>query len=202
MDHAQRSGATRRPSPLPPSSFQFVANYHAVVPIDHDDGSCRFVDTRNVLIWGGTKNLMGYEKHSSENVLAYVDYTPALAASRLVGWSGIEPKPPMCAGVVTSYPSVATADSWVNNTCIASDSASFFRFFSCNASAPLNGGIPTPLGGNAYYSTNATYELRCGAATWALAEAQARGVDVGSTVRALPTTDELLGMMRGALATY
>jgi len=172
------------------------------VPIDHDDGSAHFIDTRNALLWGGTKNLMGYAKRSEGNVMAYVDYAPALAAglAERVGWSAPQAKPPMCAGVVTPYPSVDTADSWVNNTCIASSPASFFRFFACNASAPLGGGIPTPLGGNRYFSTNASYEMRCGADTWSLADAQARGVDAGSTLHALPTTDELLAMLSVVLA--
>jgi len=146
---------------------------------------------------------MGHDKHSARNVMVYVDYAPAAVAPRLaerVGWSAPqEPKPPMCAGVVTPYPSAATADSWTNNSCIAASAASFFRLLSCNASAPLDGSIPAPLGGNRYFSPGAAYELRCGAAVWGLADAQARGVDVGSTLHALPTTDELLEMARGAL---
>jgi hypothetical protein len=95
---------------------------------------------------------------------------------------------------------VRTADAWVDNACIAAAPASFFRFFACNASAPLGGSIPAPLGGNRYFSPGAAYELRCGAAVWGLADAQARGVDVGSSLHALPTTADLLVMLEELLA--
>ena len=40
-----------------------VCNYHCVVPIDNDDGSNGYIETNNWLLWGGTKSLMGYNKH-------------------------------------------------------------------------------------------------------------------------------------------
>ena len=40
----------------------FVCNYRAYFPIDNDDGSNAYVQTRNFLLWGGAKNLMGYNK--------------------------------------------------------------------------------------------------------------------------------------------
>lgn len=39
----------------------FVCNYRAYFPIDNDDGSNAYVQTRNFLLWGGAKNLMGCE---------------------------------------------------------------------------------------------------------------------------------------------
>lgn len=185
----------------------FVANYHAVVPIDHDDGSNGYLDTRNVLLWGGTKNLMGYNKRSVNNSLVYVDYTPAITVStelrERIGWSvaGIESKPPMCSGYITSFPAATgLADSWTQNNCIASTASSFFRFFACNSSDPLDGSIPVPMQNNRYFSTNASYSLQCGGEVWGLTEAQSRGVDLGSTVSELPTTDELLVMLGDTLS--
>ena len=176
-------------------------NYFSTVPMDHDDGSNGFIDTNNVLLWGGTKSLMGYNKHHVSNAMVYVDLSPALhsPAARRVGWSAPESKPPMCSGMIVATPSVpGMAEIWTNNSCIASSAAFFFRWPSCNSSNPLDGGIPYPLSSNRYYTPNATYELRCGDATWGLPEAQARGLDVGSSLHALPTTGELLALL-GAL---
>ena len=156
-----------------------------------------------MLLWGGTKSLMGYNKHHVHNAMVYVDYSPAVGspAARRVGWSAPASKPPMCAGMITPTPAApGHAEAWTNNTCIAADAAHFFRFSSCNASAPLDGGIPVPLAGNRFYSQNATYELRCGGAVWALPDAQARGVDVGSALFPLPTTAELVAMLGEVLA--
>ena len=180
-----------------------MSNYFSTVPCDHDDGSNGYIDTNQVLLWGGTKSLMGYNKHHLRNAMVYVDYSPALhaPAARRVGWSAPEAKPPMCAGMITPTPAVpGLAEVWANNTCIASDPAHFFRFESCNATDPLDGGIPVPLAGNRYFSPNASYALRCGGALWALPDAQARGVDAGSTLHALPTTAELHAMLDALLA--
>ena len=180
----------------------FVANYYSIVGIDNDDGSSAYDNTDNVLLYGGSKNLMGFSKRSEGNAMVYVDYTPGSAAglSQRVGWSAPEQKPPMCAGYITSFPaSTGLADSWLNNTCIATTSASFFRFQACNSSNPLDGSIPVPLAGNHYYSTNASYQMKCGAEVWGLEEVQARGVDVGATLHPLPTTQQLLDMLGSLL---
>ena len=181
------------------------ANYHSVTALDHDDGSNGWVDTENVLLWSGTKNLMGYNKRSQGNLFVYVDYNPALllrggGGAQRIGWSAPEVKPAMCAGYLTPFPSAtAQADAWVNNSCIAASNASLFRFPACNSSDPLDGSIPVPLAGNSYYTTNTSYQMRCGGEVWGLAQAQARGVDVGATLHALPSTEQLLGMARQLL---
>jgi len=41
----------------------FMCNYHCTLPIDNDDGSNSYIVTNNWLLWGGTKSLMGYNKH-------------------------------------------------------------------------------------------------------------------------------------------
>ena len=176
----------------------FVTNYFSTIPIDQDDGSSRYLDTNNVMLWGGSKSLMGYAKHHVGAAMVYVDLSPSLhaAAAQRVGWSAPESKPPMCAGMLVPTPALpGFAEVWVNNSCIATDPSHFYRFGSCNASNPLDGSIPMPLGSNRLDSPNATYQLRCGSATWGLEDAQARGVDVGSTLHVLPTTDELLAML-------
>lgn len=39
-----------------------IANYHAVWPLDHDDGSCYYYDYDNVLVYGGFKTFLGHSK--------------------------------------------------------------------------------------------------------------------------------------------
>ncbi len=181
----------------------WVSNYFSTVPTDHDDGSHGYLDTNNVLLWGGTKSLMGYAKRHIGNAMVYVDYSPALnaPAARRVGWSAPEGKPPMCSGMITPTPGAGpdVAEAWENNTCIASDARFFFRWESCNSSAPLDGGVPVPLRGNRYHTPNATYQLRCGGALWTLDQAQQQGLDLGATLHPLPTLQELLALLQGLL---
>ena len=181
----------------------WVCNYFCIVGIDHDDGSNGYRDTGNVVLWGGTKSLMGFNKHHIANLLAYVDLSPALhaPAARRMGWSAPESKPPMCSGMITPTPAVpGQAEVWANNTCIALDPAHLFRWASCNASNPLDGSIPVPLSGNRYFTPNGTYALRCGYnTTWSLEGAQQRGLDLGSSLHTLPTTQELLALMQAML---
>lgn len=55
-----------------------IANYHSVWPLDHDDGSCFYNDTGNVLAYGGFKNYLGHNKVAVGNVYIYPDmsHTP------------------------------------------------------------------------------------------------------------------------------
>ena len=73
------------------------------------------------------------------------------------------------------------------------------RRYECNATHPLDGTIPFPMASNTYLSPNADYRMHCRDTTWTLAQAQALGVDVGSTVGALPTVDALVAMAHDRL---
>ena len=46
-----------------------IANYHAVWPLDHDDGSCYYYDHDNVLVYGGFKTYLGHSKTCRRGVL-------------------------------------------------------------------------------------------------------------------------------------
>ena len=217
------------PLPILMDRNLLTCNYHCVVPIDNDDGSNTYVETNNVLLWGGSKSLMGYNKHfivstergvsiaiTSHNIIlssscqnnsfVYVDYTPAVYAHehmdlRLGGGAGFEPKPGICAATIASSPFAASGlqDQWWNNTCIASSGQNYFRWLSCNNTYPLDGVIPYPLKTNAYYSTDGSYEMKCNGETWNLTQAQSRGLDLGSSVSLLPDLDVLLVMLHDML---
>lgn len=147
---------------------------------------------------------MGYDKHHVNQMMVFVDYSPALHAPAVqrgaVGWSAPQSKPPMCSGFITPTPSVpGKFEVWQNNSCIANDPAHFFRWYSCNQTNPFDGGAPNPLSDNRYFSANAGYVLNCGGASWNLTQAQARGLDLRSSLHTLPTLQELLGMMKALL---
>jgi len=50
-----------------------INNYHAVWPIDHDDGSQHFVDTSNFLVYGGFKTYLGNNLLSAGNLYVLPD---------------------------------------------------------------------------------------------------------------------------------
>ena len=89
-------------------------------------------------------------------------------------------------------------DVWSSNTCITKDSGAFFAFNSCNARAPLNGTIPL-FWNNTYASDDGNWTMNCGKTSWTLDEAQALGVEIGSTVIPVPTDDTIIAAARDLL---
>ena len=50
----------------------FIINgYNGVWAIDHDDGSQRYNDTANLMVFGGCKNFLGNSKSCDHNVILY-----------------------------------------------------------------------------------------------------------------------------------
>ena len=87
----------------------------------------------------------------------------------------------------------AMRDSWVNATCIASAGASLYST-GCSAATPDDGNLPV-LANNSLFLDAGEYVLNCGGQQWSLAQAQAKGVDVGTVVGVTPDTAGLLGMV-------
>ena len=50
-----------------------------------------------------------------------------------------------------------------------------------------------------YFTGDGSYYNRCNESSWDLTEAQARGVDAGSTVATLPTVDEIVALAHAIL---
>jgi len=140
---------------------------------------------------------------TQNNTFVYVDYTPVTYAREHLGLSRPRdnPEPPFetkpgrchCSEANGALSALGLQDQWWNNTCIASSGANFFKFNTCNDSAPLNGVIPFPIKTNRFFS-NSSYALHCNASLWNISEAQARGIDLGSTLSSLPTVSELVAM--------
>jgi hypothetical protein len=53
-----------------------ISNYASTWPIDHDDGSCYWHDSFNLLLYGGAKNYLGHSKKSLSNVYVHVELNP------------------------------------------------------------------------------------------------------------------------------
>lgn len=180
-------------------------NYNSVWSLCHDDGSNSYIDTFNLLPWSGSKNYLGFNKTTENNYFVMADAAPlalARAAARAGGAHASPGGPPLDSGwnaCVMSYGEEATAfpDTWRNNTCTTAK-ASFFSLSGCNDAAPLNGTLPR-LAGNTWAADSGNYSLKCGKSSWTLAEAQARGVDVGSVVVPSPSTADVIAAGRALL---
>lgn len=182
----------------------FVNNYGSSWPIDHDDGSNGYVDSFNLLLWGGFKNYLGFNKHAINNLYVYpdvsIDIARAVAArtndsadlERVA--NGFDTACVMSQGA-TALPA-DLSDVWSNNTCIASSGKSdFYDFCCCDPSNPANGAMPA-LAGNTLYSGDGSYQFTCGSDTWStIAEAQSHGVEVNTTFYATaPSTAAVIAM--------
>ena len=204
----------------------FICNYRAFYPIDNDDGSNSYVQTRNVLLWGGAKNLMGYNKQFIGNAYIYSDFTPATtSAVRALPLPLAADTPAMrakypvelspmrrgglgsgngvgvCANSIAPWPaaSLGLADQFRNNTCIVSNKGNIFEWFNpCNDSNPTDGSMFL-MSGNSYMTGDGVYLNRCNASAWNLTAAQSHGVDLGSTVSTLPSVDAIVGLAHALL---
>ena len=101
-----------------------------------------------------------------------------------------------CASTIAPWASaeLGLADQFRSNVCIASSPSQFFDWYNpCNNATPTDGSMWL-MSDNVYMSPDGGYVNRCNADAWNLTQAQALGVDVGSVVTTLPSTDELVAM--------
>jgi hypothetical protein len=194
----------------------FVNNYLSYFPVDSDDGSNAYIVSRNFLLWGGVKNLMGYNKAFLQNVFVYVDYSPITSQkvkdlglsfgnhnkkysnSSQQGGIGISSSNgySTCVASIAPFASaeLGLADQFRNNVCIASDKGHFFDWYNpCNKTNPTDGSMWL-MSNNIYRSSDGGYVNRCDDVSWNLTSAQQLGVDVGSVATTLPSIDELVAI--------
>ena len=60
----------------------FINGYNGVWTIDHDDGSQRFNDTSNFMVFGGCKNFLGNHKSCDHNVIVHPGIASRAAGGR------------------------------------------------------------------------------------------------------------------------
>lgn len=145
----------------------------------------------NLLLWGGAKQYLGFNKHFNGNLYVYPDANMPTATHALGAGTGFSPYCYLGAGTSAFPPSMR--DSWVNETCVAAAPSALYSS-GCTPSKPDDGNLPL-LANNTLLLDAGNYSLACGSETWDLAEAQAHGVDVGTVAGAAPDTQALLALM-------
>lgn len=157
-----------------------INGYNGVWALDHDDGSQRWTDTGNVLVWGGCKNNLGNSKACDGNLIIY----PGLSERSLGDQR-----------CLTDASGTFARQFYRGNVCLSAD-GSFFNFGGCNASNLASTVYRTSQ--NTFYSPNATFTPPCGVeggfAGW-----QALGQDSGSVVRPTPPLVDVVALARKML---
>ena len=177
-------------------------------PLDHDDGSNAFLDTRNVLFGAGFKNWEGFGRTWHGNLVIRPDYlaraSPAPPLPPAATPEGV-PLPhfyyfPACVRSLGQASWGARGDVSDGNTCIlAQPVANIFGV--CNRSQPAASGAVPRAANNSYLVLGGAVDLACGG-HMSLAEAQAVGWELGSTVAEAAglTPDDIVGMIHALLA--
>ena len=147
-----------------------INNYNGNWPIDHDDGSCYYYDTYNLLVYGGFKNLFGHSKIVKYNIYVYPDVEPSTS------------KPYCCNSFGTSATVLPSGwgEVWANNTCIIGN-PDIYSFSSCTPLGNNTGVIPFTAN-NTFYAPGEYVYVKCGDEKLSLFEFQLLGYDVGSEV--------------------
>ena len=163
-----------------------LSNYHAKWPIDHDDGSCYYLDTYNFIVYGGFKNYLGHSKTVQDNIYVYPDAVTSLDNP------GLFSPEPFCAasdGATRGEFASGWGEVWSNNTCIIG-SPNVYRFSSCILDDPT--GLMPLTADNRFYAPNKYVYFSCEGESLSLKEFQVLGYDLGSTVSELVDTETIV----------
>ena len=159
-----------------------IGNYHSFWPIDHDDGSCYYTDTHNVIAYGGAKNYLGHSKVTSNNMYIY----PGAPIDAY-------PNPYYhCANSFSTSRELPQASGWdevfSDNICITGN-PNIYKF-SCTLSD--NAGLVPMSANNTFYAPNAYVYVFCDGVELPLERYQEIGYDVDSVVMDIPSNEEII----------
>ncbi len=193
-----RDGTT--PSLIPATSNltlnMFINNYHSAWPIDHDDGSCYYYDTLNVLVYGGFKNYLGHTKIAKYNLYIF----PDLVTVKADGDVGNYFKKPYCAnsdGAGTGpFPS-GWGDVWANNTCIIGN-PNIYEFNGCSQNGDISRLVPFTAN-NTFFANSKDIYIACDGKKLTLEQYQSMGYDVGSVVEDMIPVEDIISMAKALL---
>ncbi len=162
----------------------FFNSYSSSWPIDHDDGSAYYLDSYNLLVYGGYKNFLGHSKVVTNNLYVHPDWRarsvgPSKALGTCVLDAGVNRRPVEGSG---------WGEVWSNNTCIF-DGGSIGNF----AQSPhvLSSYDNRYLVSDA---SNVTLEVGPKKSQISLAVAQKTGLDLGSSIAQAPSMDAIIAM--------
>ena len=168
-----------RPSLLPAMSYisynYVITNYHSIYPLDHDDGSCYWVDTNNFLVYGGYKNHIGHSKVTKNNTYVRPDAIHYHNRELFFGtW-------PYCAIDLDSVvDNSGWGEIWADNKCVIGH-PNVYNFTTCNPEIDDDGLVPTTMN-NHFYVPNKDLVIKCGGWNLTLDDYQRMGKEIGSEV--------------------
>jgi hypothetical protein len=158
-----------------------ITNYHSVWPLDHDDGSCYWVDTNNFLVYGGFKNNYGHSKSTLNNTYIYPDASHHNRNEIFYVW-------PYCAvDVHVALDSAGWGDIWSNNRCIIGN-RTVYDFENCDTERDSRDLVPYTAS-NVFYAPYKDLTVLCGGKNITLQEYQRMGFDIGSLVYDIVDSD-------------
>lgn len=164
-------------------------NYHALWPIDHDDGSCFYEDSYNFQVYGGKKNYLGHSKKDHHEIYVYSDTNQGDFGSNMC----------LC-DYAPSRGSSGWNETWIQNTCVLYKSALPYNIGNCdtaNLFVPYltNNTIYVPSGVNAVFPC----QVNGKSVQLTLAQWQSYGVDAGTTVESAPDVHTVIDWGRKML---
>ena len=136
-------------------------------------------------------DVQGFNKAQVGNFYVFPDYSPAVLAETDLARAGNGYGTCAVSSAGTASFPIGLRDTWLNNTCLQARSSDLFAFGACQPTDPNNGHIPV-LAGNTYATGDNAYLLRCGNMSWDLAAAQDAGIELGSQLVSMPSTDAIL----------
>jgi len=171
-----------------------ISNFHSTWPIDHDDGSCYYTDSYNLLVYGGYKNYLGHSKTATNNLYVYPDAshvdTDMLGAYRTKPYCQ-NSEGSSLTGLLSGW-----GELWTNNTCVITSSI-IYSNTRCDVTH-LKGLVPFTAN-NHFYTANGTAIIHCSGTVLTLNDYKKLGYDLGSTVDKLPDDDEVISWAKKLL---
>lgn len=145
------------------------------------------------MFYGGAKNFLGHSKTSSNNLYVYPDAQP------------VEGDGPGIHVDTCANNDGATRDSsgWqevyqFNRCLLYRGDVALYKYGNCDPK-DLNATVDFTFG-NEFFAPNASVHVPCAKEKWTLAEYQAKGYDLGSTVALPPALPQIVGWAEDILA--
>ena len=161
-----------------------ITNYHSVWPLDHDDGSCYWVDTNNFLVYGGYKNNLGHSKTTLNNTYIYPDADHHNIKEMFVPW-------PYCAtDIFAALDDSSWGEVWANNKCVIGN-PNIYHFTSCNAAVDNHDLVPLTFS-NEFYAPDKDIYVQCGDVQLTLDEYKMLGLEEGSVVHDVADVSKII----------
>jgi len=129
-------------------------SYSSIWPLDHDDGSCYYEDSFNVLIYGGYKTYLGHSKIVHDNLYIHPDSPRFDIGPTGTKWGTF------C--VEDSGPNRGQSgwnETWFNNECHMAKTGIIYELDGCNTTSLY---VVNTKNNTFFIPTNTTIDIPCG----------------------------------------